>query len=99
MNKLVLDNNKIRNCPKNKRILGYWKTFYYFHSYKKIYSGMFSKDLMWAIITILNSLLSLFLVTILSPILPFLRAFIDWRRSVIECKKYATQKKSIGEQK
>jgi hypothetical protein len=87
-NMLLFDDDyRIRNCPKNKKILGYWKTLYYFHSYKKIYSNISKEEIQEALFITLN----LFLMTILSPILPLLTAFFDWRRSVIECKKYETQ--------
>ena len=86
---LIYDDGELRNCPANKAKIGYWKTCNYFHSYRDVIRtyARLSKDNLWAMREGMHGLISLVVSTILLPITPPIRAYIDYRRSVKEVKK------------
>lgn len=80
---LLLDNGKIRRCPRNFAILGFWKTYWLFFGYKKALCEYDVKEIFDALWLIFNSIV----YTILFPIIPFLHAFTCWRSAIREIKQ------------
>lgn len=88
MSKLIKDKDKFRNCSHNKAILGYWKSWYYFYSYRKSLREVHWPDVLDALILICTLLIWI----VIFPLVPFIRCYTDWKRAVHEVSKEAQEK-------
>lgn len=85
MRKLIRDDGKLRDCPANKAVLGYWGTLKEFHGYKKVICTVDWIEALDAVkfIFFLCCWIALF------PILPFLQCYFD----VHDAKKLVANEK------
>lgn len=84
---LIKDNGKIRECPANKVKLGFWKSFFLFYGYKRLFESVEWKKLLQSI----RLLFELFIFILVFPVLPFIQCYNDWVRA----KKLIEQEKRI----
>lgn len=69
MLELIYDKQgKLRDCPSNRLILGYWRSLWYFHGYVNVIQCTYFEEVVKAF----KVIVSLILWVMLFPLLPFI---------------------------
>lgn len=79
MDDLVRDGQELRDCTRNRYQLGYWRSLWYFHSYKDHVTIQDVKDIGKAFSSVLFHLVTIILYTLSLPVAPFAACLLRHR--------------------